>query len=258
MIQALLKDLGLSEKEIIVYLAILQQGKVSPTDISTITNINRTTVYSVAKELLKKNLIREEKGKTTYFMARPPHDLGMLIEKDQEALRKKEHTIQKAIGELEPLMGGTRYSMPALTFIDEDRLASYMRSESKKWTDSIVRTDGFWHGFQDHSFVEDYEAWVDWYWHQPMSQQIVLHLFTNDSTIEKRMRGKKYERRQMQFWKGGEVTSTLWICGDYVIVIATRTRPHYLIEIHDKLVSSTLRPMFAQLWTANGDRPDGH
>jgi len=247
-IQSLLKELGLSEKEILVYLTILQQGKVSQTDIATLTKINRTTVYSVAKELLQKNLIREENGKTTYFIARPPEDLGSLVAKEQEVLRKKEHVIQKAISELEPLMRGTRYSMPTLTFIDENRLESYMRSESKKWTDSIIQTDGIWHGFQDHSFVEDYEGWVDWYWHQPMSRQITLHLFTNDSSIEKRMREKKYERRQMQYWKGGEVASTLWINGDYIVAIATRTRPHYLIEIHDPLLSATLRTMFANMW----------
>ncbi len=248
MIQSLLKELGLSDKEILVYMTILQQGKISPADIATLTKINRTTVYSVAKELLQKNLIREENGKTTYFIARPPQDLNVLVEKEQEVLRKKEHVIQKAIGELEPLMRGMRYSMPTLTFIDEDRIEQHMRSESKKWTESIVRTDGIWHGFQDHSFVEDYESWVDWYWHHPMSKQIVLHLFTNDSSIEKRMHEKKYERRQMKNWKGGEVSSTLWICGDYIITIATRTRPHYLIEIHDPLLSATLRTMFASMW----------
>ncbi len=249
MIQPLLKQLGLSEKEIVVYLAILQQGKVSPADIATLTNINRTTVYSVAKELLKKNLIREESGKTTYWMARPPEDLSVLIEREKEALRKKEHLLQSAVNELKPLMAGMRYSMPTLTFIDENRLDAYMRSESKKWTDSIVRTDGLWHGFQDDSFVEHYEGWVDWYWHLPMSQQIVLHLFTNDSSIEKRMHQKKYERRQMKYWKGGEVSSTLWICGEYIVVIATRSRPHYLIEIHDRLLSATLRTMFGDLWS---------
>lgn len=248
MIQTLLKQLGLSEKETVVYLTILQQGKVSPAQVAQLTSINRTTVYSVAKELLEKNLIREENGKTTYWMARPPEDLGTLIEREQEALRKKEHVLKSAIKELQPLMGGMRYSMPTLTFIDEARLDAYMRSEAKKWTESCVKTDGFWHGFQDHSFVEDYESWVDWYWHLPISKQIVLHLFTNESGIEERMRMKKYERRQMQFWKGGDVSSTLWICGEYIIVISTRTRPHYLIEIHDKLLSATLRTMFSAMW----------
>jgi sugar-specific transcriptional regulator TrmB len=250
-IQPLLEQLGLGQKEILVYLAILQQGKISPADIASTTRINRTTVYAVAKELLKKNLIREEKGKTTYFLARPPHDLGILLEKDQEQLRRKEHLIQKAVAELEPLTRGLRYGIPTLSFIEEDRVEAYMKSEAAKWTESVIRTDGMWHGFQDHSFVEHYEGWVDWYWHQPFAQKIILQVHSNESGIEKRMASKKYERRQIRFWKGGEVGSTLWISGEYIVAIATRTRPHYLIEIHDKLLSATLRTMFAALWQAS-------
>ncbi|NQS89510.1 TrmB family transcriptional regulator, partial [Patescibacteria group bacterium] len=45
MIQELLKQLGFKEKEIAVYIAVLQKGKVSPAEVAKTTGINRTTVY---------------------------------------------------------------------------------------------------------------------------------------------------------------------------------------------------------------------
>ncbi len=60
MLQDILKEFDFSQKETGLYLAILQQGKVTPTDLAKITGINRTTVYSVAKELIKKGVVAED------------------------------------------------------------------------------------------------------------------------------------------------------------------------------------------------------
>jgi predicted transcriptional regulator len=74
MLETNLKNLGLSEKEIAVYLEVLKHGRVGPTQVSKITKINRTTVYSVAKELMKKN---EDNGEAS--------DNGMFMYTDGEA-----------------------------------------------------------------------------------------------------------------------------------------------------------------------------
>jgi sugar-specific transcriptional regulator TrmB len=54
MINKLLQNLNFSDKEISVFLTIQESGKLSANDISRITKINRTTIYSVTKELIKK------------------------------------------------------------------------------------------------------------------------------------------------------------------------------------------------------------
>ena len=82
MLQQLLKQLEFSEKESQVYLAVLAQGKILPVDVAKITNINRATVYSVAKELIKKGVIAEDLGgKARYLVALPPKDLDKLATK---------------------------------------------------------------------------------------------------------------------------------------------------------------------------------
>ena len=249
MLQPLLQKLGLNAKAISIYLTVVNQGKITPADAATLTGINRTTVYAVAKELIKKGLIEEEIGMRTYLIERPVKDLHSLVEEERAALKRKEHTITTLIAELENIDKNERYEVPRLIFVEEEDVLKHMYRQSERWTKSIVETDGIWHGYQDHSFVEDYEEWVDWYWHQAFSEQITLHLYTNDSVVEKRMHQKKYQRRQMKYWgEKNEISSTLWINGEYIIVIVTRTRPHYLYEIHDKFLAANLRQVFAQLW----------
>ncbi len=62
MIEEILKKLDFNDKEIQIYLAILQHGKMTPSAVSKVTKINRTTVYSTAKELVKKGVMKEDFG----------------------------------------------------------------------------------------------------------------------------------------------------------------------------------------------------
>lgn len=248
MIQTLLKDLGLTEKEILVYMTVLQQGKVSPADVAKLTGINRTTVYSISQELQKKGMIREDAGKTKYLLARPPHDLSDILEREQEQLKRKEHVMNRLIGELEPLTKNMRYSVPHMTFTDEEQLRRTLYKEAEKWTKSILQYDGVWHGFQDHTFVEHYEDWVDWYWTQAVFKDASLQLLTNESGIEGKMKGKKYNRRKMKFWEQSDFTATVWINGDYLVMIMTQTRPHYMFEIYDKTLAHNMREVFKEVW----------
>lgn len=250
MIYAALEELGFSKKEADIYVTVLQHGKISVTEVANITKINRTTVYSLVKNLLKRKLIREDTtSKKTYLLARPPEDLHGLLEKEKETIHKKEHTINKAISELQSLAKNVRYSVPKIVFIDEDEIDGFLHKESKKWVESIRQTDGIWWGFQDHTFVEKYESWINWYWNHPSFKQVLLRLLTNESKIEQKMKKQEYANRQMKIWKQDDAFSaTVWVNGEYLVMIVTKTRPHYLVEIHDSMLSANMRTLFRELW----------
>lgn len=245
----LLETLGFNRKEVDVYLAVLQSGKVSASDIARKTGINRTTVYSVSKELMKKGVIREDLGKKTrYLVALPPSELTSLTEKEERRLLEKKRMIENAIVQLEPLTKGAAFAIPKITFIEEENLEQYLHKRNEDWANSIVEHDGIWWGFQDHTLVEHYEGWINWSWAQPFQSTMHLQLLTNQSDIEQEM-GKKYERRKMKFWKQEpSFTGTLWINGDYLVLIFTHEHPHYLVEMHDKILSGNIRSVFKALW----------
>ena len=61
MLEETLNKLELGNKEQVIYKLILEHGKIAPALLSRFAKINRTTVYSVAKEL-------KEKGYSTIAM----------------------------------------------------------------------------------------------------------------------------------------------------------------------------------------------
>ncbi len=246
-----LKTLGLTEKEIVVYLEVLKHGKVSPSEISKITKINRTTVYSVAKELLKKGFILEDlAGQVASLIAIPPQDLKFLIQKEEKQLQEKKNLIEKMVLELQNFTKEAKYPIPKITFIQEDSLEDYLYKRSDEWHKSIMSYDGILWGFQDHTFAEHYEKWINWEWQIGGPKNLQLKLFSNLSEAEEKNKAKEFSnRRQIKYWDRTEqFTSTVWVHGDYLIMVQTRERPHYLVEIYDKLLSENMKHFFSGVW----------
>lgn len=79
-----LKNLGLSEKEVLVYLALLQLGRATPYQIAKKANIKRPTAYVVAEDLVKKGLIVHVPGEEKkHYLAKSPETF---IEEHEERL----------------------------------------------------------------------------------------------------------------------------------------------------------------------------
>lgn len=248
MLNETLKKLNFTDKEIEVYLAILQQGKISPTDLAKITNINRTTVYSVVKELVKKGVINEDLGgKSLYLIAKPPQDMKQIVKKEEKKLAEKSLLIDRAIDELKKVASATKYSIPKIVFIAEDDLENYLYKQTPIWNESILKYDGVWWGFQDYNFVKSYERWIDWYWESGSPKEMNLKLLSNK--VAEEIKEKKFPRRKIKFWsKSKDFTSTVWILGDYLVMIVTSQRPYYLVEIHDSTLAHNMREVFKGIW----------
>ena len=123
MLQDDMQQLGFSEKEIEVYLALLRSGKANPTDVANVTRINRTTVYSVTKSLLEKGAVSEDiGGKTLYLVPTPPEHLLQALAEEQAALDSRKVLAESVIKELARIPSSTQYSIPRIRFIEEGDL----------------------------------------------------------------------------------------------------------------------------------------
>ncbi len=249
--QEILKQLGFSDKEAKIYLAIIRASKATPTQIARETGINRTTVYSVASDLIKKGIISEDLGGTkTYLVALPLEDLVNLTKQEEEKLTIQKNLITQAISQLQEITKDAPYQIPKLVFIPEDQLENYLYTRTPLWNKSIREKDGIYWGFQDQTFAKQYTKWIDWYWNDPDSKDVTLKILTNESEFEKTtMKAKGYERRNILFWKKGEdFQSNTWINGDFVIFVNTRQHPYFLIELYDVAIASSLRALFKGIW----------
>ncbi len=252
MLEKLLNQLGLGNKEQIIYKLILEHGKISPALLSRLTKINRTTVYSVAKELKEKGLIVEDLGgKALYYLPARENELKKIIEIEKEKTEQKIENILELQEILKSIPQSKTYSVPKIRFIDEVDLEKYLYEASPRWIENQMQADKTWWGFQDHTFVEKYEDWIDWFW-KKAPKEINLKLFSNKSEIEEKMKGKEITRRQIKFWKGeNNFTGTQWIVGDYIILIVTQQRPYYLVEINDSVMAHNMREVFKNSWQTN-------
>lgn len=252
-IKQTLKKLGLNDKEINIYLTLLKNGKTKPSDLAMLTKINRPTLYNLAKGLISKGIIAEDmSGKIMYLVPLSPNSLGNILEQTKRELKEKENLIKKAIGELSLITADKIYPVPKIRFVKEDNLEKFLFDNLIKWQEEVIATDGTWWGFQDHSFVENYEKWIHstWKTKQSKNENYQSRVFSNVSEIEKELR-KKYpkSKRDIQFLNGMNFTATVWVCGNYLIMVSTHKQPFYLFEIYDQALAHNMKEVLKKLWT---------
>ncbi len=251
MLNEYLQQLGFTDKEIAVYLCIQENGKLSATDVSRIAKINRTTVYSVSKELIKKGIIIEDLGGTNrYYTALPPEELRTLYKSQEQELEQKKTAIEQAILELQALPRSKQYSVPKIRFIDEPQLADFLIKQLPIWIESARKIeDKNWWGFQDVTLLETYKEWVAYHW-EIFPEDFGLRVFTNNKPTEKDIANKlSDDRRQTKYWdKAVDFSATHVVLGDYVLFIVTNQHPHYMVETHDAVMAKNLREMFKGMW----------
>jgi len=247
-----LKKLGLNDKEIRVYLTLLKSGKTKPSVLANLTKLKRASLYHIAKGLLAKGLIAEDfAGKTLQFVPLPPESLEQILEQSKRELDEKENLIKKAISEISLISAEKIYPVPKIRFIEENNLEKFLFDNLTKWQKEVIASDGIWWGFQDHSFVENFQKWISasWQTKESKNEHYKAQIFTNESKIETQIKGKyPKQKRNVRFLKDLNFTATVWVSGDYLIVIATHQRPFYAFEIHDKLLAQNMREMFKKLW----------
>jgi sugar-specific transcriptional regulator TrmB len=180
-------------------------------------------------------------------VAKPPSYLDNLLKKEEKQLQEKKVIIKNAIEELQGITKATQYTIPKIVFKAQEEVEAHLYEQTPKWDESILKYDGTWWGFQDHTFVQHYEKWIDWYWEKGGNKNTSLKLISNE--VAEQIKKKKFERRQISFWKESHnFKTTTWILGDYVVMIVTNQRPHYLVEIHDATLAHDQREVFKGIW----------
>lgn len=240
--------IGLNKNEQDAYLAILGAGKISHQGVSKLTRINRTTVYSIARKLQNMGLITEDLGaKINYLLPERPEAIKNIFGNEEKELAEKKEAAANLAKELATISMGKSYSVPKIKFIEDKDLDIFFRKELSAWTESGLKADNTYWGFQDHFFTEKYRHLIDWSW-ENIPTDTKVRFFTNKADIEQEMQ-KKYPERQIRVLSENEsFDSSLWVIGDYIIMARSRERPHYMVEICDPVLARNQRQLFKNLW----------
>jgi sugar-specific transcriptional regulator TrmB len=101
---SIFKKLGLNDKEIKVYLTLLEYGAISVRSLAELADLNRGTAYDILKSLQEKGLVsyfhQDTKQK---FVAEDPNSLVKLVENKEKELQKVKDNFGDLIPELKAL-----------------------------------------------------------------------------------------------------------------------------------------------------------
>jgi len=96
-----LQELGLTQNEIKIYVALLKLGSVPSGRITYETGLHRSRVYEGLNRLAEKGLVSYIKnGSTMYFQASSSEKLIDVLDEQKEELEEKKKEIEKIIPEL--------------------------------------------------------------------------------------------------------------------------------------------------------------
>ncbi len=100
-IQTILKNFGLSEKEIAVFSCLIELGPSPVRLLAQKSGVNRGTTYDILKSLISQGLVSYyDKDSHQYFSAEPPEKLLSALQAKKEELNKLESQIQESLPEM--------------------------------------------------------------------------------------------------------------------------------------------------------------
>lgn len=101
MLEKYLQDIGLGDKEAVIYLSLLSVEHASVLDLAKKTKIKRPTVYVILDTLAKKGLVSETTiGKKTHYYAEPPERLETFVERQKLVLEENSKRLNDIIPQI--------------------------------------------------------------------------------------------------------------------------------------------------------------
>lgn len=126
MIKKILQNINLTEKEITVYLTLINLDQSPVSKIAKWSNINRTTTYDILGLLMDKGIVSKiQKNSKTYFFALPPHKLTEYLEREKRDYIKKielqQSKLDKVLPELIAMQNIHSVNKPKVKFYEGER-----------------------------------------------------------------------------------------------------------------------------------------
>lgn len=139
---SILKKIGLSDKEIKVYLKLLEYGAVSVRSLAELSDLNRGTTYDILKKLQELGLVSYFHQDTKQrFVAEDPEKIAKLLDEEKEKIEDAQKRITDLIPELKSLQdkGGNKpvtkfyEGRAGIKFILDDVLSLTIGEEEKEY-----------------------------------------------------------------------------------------------------------------------------
>ena len=134
-----LTNIGLSEKEARVYLAVLELGVSSANDIARRAEIPRASGYAVLKQLVTKGLVSlSASGHEQRYAAEHPEQVRYLLDLQKSELSKRERVADNLLPRLE-VFYNEKGPKPKVRYFEGIEGMRKLRSELTDYTGDIIQ-----------------------------------------------------------------------------------------------------------------------
>ncbi|MCX8194061.1 MAG: hypothetical protein N3G19_01735 [Candidatus Pacearchaeota archaeon] len=234
---AALKQLGLRENEIKVYISLLELGVSKVDAISKRVPLPRTTIYGILKSLLEKGLVSYViKSGIKYFEATDPKRL-LLIEKE------KIQVLQNLIPSLEKIKE---------TVTIKPSIEIYEGIEGiKSIYEDMLKTKQTIYGYGNtYLLFELIQYYIPNYLIRRIKEKIKFYVITERSTLSIKLQKKdKKEFRETRFLDQlKEMTITTYLYGEKTAIIVLLKKEPLGIIIENKSITNSQKIIFDLLW----------
>jgi sugar-specific transcriptional regulator TrmB len=237
-IRSAIEQLGYSPHEVKVYLAALQLGESTATDIALKTQIPRTTVNLTIDSLCQKGLIHAYlQHRRKIWTAENPAKLLM-------RLKEREAALKIILPELQSLRHDTGARPTVRTYSGAEEIKQIMNDviETKHHMLAILSWDD-WIALLGQSFMDDFiESRIQ------HSLRIKLLTPKTKTALILKERDSK-ELRTTQFLPDSiTINNSNFIYGNKVAIISVKTKQPVGILIEDEDIHHTMEVLFESLW----------
>ncbi|MBL7170272.1 MAG: TrmB family transcriptional regulator [Candidatus Aenigmarchaeota archaeon] len=232
-----LREYGLSEKEVDVYLDCLILGSSTVNKISEKCKLPRSTVYDVVNSLIKKGLVGQViKNNKRYFETADPSKLLDILEEKRER-------IEKILPQLKNLQKLT---------IKKPKVALYEGKEGiKSIFDDIIKTKEKLLVIGNFKVFSDFYKYFSKYFiKHRIKEGIEVDIICEKSPISIDMKSRdKEELRRTRFYKKMEDhVSECYVYGNKIALVTLSENQPVGVIIENPNIAKLQRMLFKNLW----------
>lgn len=235
-----LEKLGLTKNETKVYLALLELGLVSITDLIKRTKLHKQIIYDNLERLIAKGLVSYViKANRRHFNAASPEKLIDFFEEQKQEISKKESIVKKLLPELIALKEKVKEKQLASVYHGKKGIKSILESVLKQKNEILV------YGAEGR-FKETFGP----YWTNFNKRREKLKIKGRIIYNEK-LKGKREKLRFVNIKyipREFESPATTWIFNDKVSIILWERIP-FAVLIESKEITKGYRNYFNLLWS---------
>jgi sugar-specific transcriptional regulator TrmB len=239
----ILEDLGFTQGEIKVYLALLELGETTTGPVITHSKITGSKVYEILEKLKEKGMVSSIiKEKTMYFQAASPSRILDYVDKKETELDEKKILLKKLLPELEAKREITKKTQTAQVFEGWQGIRTVFNlilEETGKNNTYYVFTVG--------KELEQKETilFLKGHHQRRMQKGVKVDLLLNSTDRKFLPEWNTFKNLEMRFYPYS-LPLGVYIFGDYVATISFTNKTAFLIK--SEYVADSYKKFFLDFW----------